>query len=53
MNDPWIDAYASSTSTSKRLFERAQRALPAGVSYSIRDFAPHPFYVDRAEGCRL
>ena len=53
MNDPWIDTYASSTSMSERLFERAQQVLPAGVSYSIRDFPPHPFYVDRAEGCHL
>lgn len=49
----WTHTYATSTSTSKGLFERAQRVLPAGVSYAIRDFPPHPFYVDHASGCRL
>jgi glutamate-1-semialdehyde 2,1-aminomutase len=53
MKDLWSDTYAAGTPTSKRLFERAQQVLPAGVSYAIRDIPPHPFYVDRAEGCRL
>ena len=45
--------YAATTPRSRALFERAARVLPAGVSYAIRDVAPHPFYVDRAAGCRL
>jgi len=43
----------SSTDSSRALFERALRVLPAGVSYAIRDIAPYPFYVARASGCRL
>jgi len=45
--------YVAATPRSRAWFERAQRVLPAGVSYGIRDVAPYPFYVDRAEGSRL
>jgi glutamate-1-semialdehyde 2,1-aminomutase len=45
--------YADVTAVSRALFQRAARVMPAGVSYAIRDLSPHPFYVDRAAGCRL
>lgn len=45
--------YAATTPRSRALFERAARVLPGGVSYVIRDVSPHPFYIDRAAGCRL
>lgn len=45
--------YLASTPRSRAWFDRAQRVLPAGVSYGIRDLAPYPFYVERAEGSRL
>lgn len=48
-----LTRYAEATPTSRALFERAARVLPAGVSYAIRDVSPHPFYVDRASGARL
>ncbi len=48
-----LTRYAAATAGSRALFERARRVLPGGVSYAIRDVSPHPFYVDRAEGCRL
>ncbi len=38
---------------SRAWFERAGHVLPGGVSYAIRDLAPHPFYVTRAAGSRL
>jgi glutamate-1-semialdehyde 2,1-aminomutase len=41
------------TTRSRAFFERAQRVLPGGVSYAIRDLAPYPFYVQRASGSRL
>jgi glutamate-1-semialdehyde 2,1-aminomutase len=49
----WRRKYENNTSNSRRLFERAGRILPGGVSYSIRDFMPYPFYVDHAFGSRL
>ena len=41
--------YLERTQLSRRLFERARRYLPGGVSYSVRFFEPYPFYVSRAE----
>ena len=48
-----MKGYEEKTRKSKALFERAERVLPAGVSYAVRDVVPYPFYVDRAEGCTL
>jgi glutamate-1-semialdehyde 2,1-aminomutase len=45
--------YASRTSKSKRLYDRAKHVLPAGVSYFIRFFEPYPFYVDWAKGSKI
>ena len=35
---------------SRAIFERAARAIPAGVSTNTRARAPHPLYFDKAEG---
>ncbi len=48
-----LDDYAARTPRSQAWFERARAVLPAGVSYGIRDLAPYPFYVERAQGSRL
>lgn len=45
--------YLTKTVKSKRLYERAKRVLPAGVSYFIRYFEPYPFYVDWAKGSHI
>lgn len=38
---------------SRKLYERAKKVFPAGVSYAIRYFEPYPFYVKKAKGCRV
>jgi glutamate-1-semialdehyde 2,1-aminomutase len=48
-----MSVYESRTSNSKRLFERAQKVLPAGVSYGIRALPPYPFYLKKAKGVKL
>src|SRR5512135_3195046 len=48
-----MSEYEERTRRSHAWFERAQRVLPGGVSYGIRDLAPYPFYVSRASGSRL
>ena len=48
-----LKRYASETLKSGRLYERARRVLPAGVSYIIRYFEPYPFYTAKANGSRL
>jgi len=45
--------YVSKTKKSKRLFERAKRVLPAGVSYFLRFMEPYPFYTVKARGSKL
>lgn len=49
----WDEIYFKKTPNSNSIFQRACRVLPGGVSYSIRDLIPHPFYVDHASGSRL
>ena len=51
--EPYMYDYASKTPTSKKLYDRAKRVLPAGVSYGIRYFEPYPFFVARAAGSKL
>jgi len=41
------------TAKSKKLYERAKRVLPAGLSYFLRFMEPHPFYTARAKGSKL
>jgi len=46
-------SYLSKTPTSKRLYRRAEKVLPAGVSYFIRYIEPYPFYTAKARGSKL
>jgi glutamate-1-semialdehyde 2,1-aminomutase len=48
-----LKEYVSKTSKSKKLYERAKKVLPAGVSYGIRYFEPYPFYTAKAKGSKL
>jgi len=41
------------TENSRKLYERAIKVTPAGVSYAIRYFEPYPIYIKRASGCRV
>ena len=36
--------------SSIKLFDRAQRLMPGGVSSPVRAISPHPFYTARADG---
>jgi len=47
------ERYLSMTAGSKKLYERAEKVLPAGVSYFIRFIEPYPFYTARAKGSKL
>ena len=48
-----MDEYTSKTPTSRTLYDRAKKVLPAGVSYGIRYFEPYPFYTAKAHGSKL
>lgn len=38
---------------SQKMFEKAKKCLPGGVTYVFRYIEPHPFYVAKARGSRL
>ena len=49
----YIRQYLSRTPGSKVLFERAQKAMPGGVSHRFRFIPPYPFYVKRVDGSKI
>ena len=48
-----LKRYASKTSKSRKLYDKAKKLLPAGVSYFIRYFEPYPFYTKEAKGSKI
>ncbi len=48
-----MTGYEQRTRKSEKLYERAKKVLPAGVSYGLRALSPHPFYVKDAKGVIL
>ena len=47
---PMIQQYLARTSNSRRLYERAQRVFPSGVTHDARLLKPYPISVSRAGG---
>jgi len=45
--------YILRTKNSRKLYERAKRVIPAGVTREFRFFEPYPFYVAKASGSRI
>ena len=44
---------ALTANKSQKLFERAKKVLPGGVNSPVRAFEPYPFFVERAQGCKM
>jgi glutamate-1-semialdehyde 2,1-aminomutase len=51
--DLYTAQYVEKTKKSRELYERAKRPMPAGVTYAIRYFYPHPIYIAKAKGTRV
>lgn len=49
----YLRRYESKTAKSRRLFSRAQKLFPGGISHNIRFFEPHPFFATGAKGKQL
>jgi glutamate-1-semialdehyde 2,1-aminomutase len=49
----FFDAYRLRTPFSERLFERAKRVMPGGISHNIHYFPPYPFFLKKALGPRI
>src|SRR5690348_10030263 len=45
--------YRETTPGSRRLHERAVKAMPGGTTRTTTYFDPYPLYIDRGEGCRV
>ena len=48
-----MSSFERRTPGSKKLFERAKKVLPGGVTYGLRALPPYPFYVKYAKGVKL
>jgi glutamate-1-semialdehyde 2,1-aminomutase len=47
-----VEEFERKHPTSARLYDRARRVFPGGVTHDNRRFVPFPLYVDRAAGSR-
>ncbi len=48
--DTIFDQYAAKTPGSGRLYARAEKVFPGGVTHDTRSMRPHPLYIARAAG---
>ena len=48
-----LDRYKSQTKKSFKMYERADKVLPLGVSSNFRTYEPYPIYIQRAEGSKM
>jgi glutamate-1-semialdehyde 2,1-aminomutase len=53
MQGDYVKNYRSRTEKSKRLYSRAAKVFPGGISHNIRYFEPYPFFVNAAKGKQL
>ena len=53
MQHDFLKNYKHKTKKSGRLFSRAVKVFPGGVSHNIRYFEPYPFFVTGAKGKQL
>jgi glutamate-1-semialdehyde 2,1-aminomutase len=52
-DDDFLKNYKHKTKKSSRLYSRAVKVFPGGVSHNIRYFEPYPFFVTGARGKQL
>ncbi len=53
MQDGYVKNYRRGTEKSRRLYSRAAKVFPGGISHNIRYFEPYPFFVNAAKGKQL
>lgn len=53
MQHDYLKNYKGRTEKSKRLYSRAAKVFPGGISHNIRYFEPYPFFVNSAKGKQL
>ncbi len=53
MQQDFLKNYKRQTKKSRRLYSRAVKVFPGGISHNIRYFEPYPFFVTGAKGKQL
>lgn len=48
-----VKSYERRTAKSRKLYARATKVFPGGISHNIRFFEPYPFFVESAKGKKL
>jgi len=51
--EDYVKKYTDRTPGSAKLFRRAEKVMPGGVSHNPRYFAPYPLYIQKVEGSRI
>jgi len=49
----YINRYLDRTPESRKLFDRAQKVMPGGVSHRFRFFPPYPFFIKKVAGSKF
>lgn len=49
----YVKEYVARTPGSAKLYARAEKVMPGGVSHNPRYFAPYPLYIQKAEGSKI
>jgi len=48
-----VENYILQNPKSKELFQRSSKSLPGANTRTVLSFPPFPFYIDKANGCRI
>jgi glutamate-1-semialdehyde 2,1-aminomutase len=49
----FFDSYRLKTPLSKKLFEKAKKAMPGGISHNVHYFPPYPFFIKKTKGSKI
>jgi glutamate-1-semialdehyde 2,1-aminomutase len=51
--EDFLEKYMARTPGSAKLYARAEKVMPGGISHNPRYFAPYPLYIKEVEGSRI
>ncbi len=51
--DDYVKEYTARTPNSAKLYARAEKVMPGGISHNPRYFAPYPLYIKKVEGSKI
>jgi len=51
--EDFVKEYMAKTPTSAKIYARAEKVMPGGISHNPRYFAPYPLYIKKVEGSKI